>query len=149
MATVPNRQHKPRNCFGLSASCSLPSIDPKVTIRLPWFLSLSSPIYETAATRREVLPPVSETGGDYLGSFAPPAGRRPGYQRAHGGRGHRNQRAGTPRGRGHPRVVHPAQPDVYHNHRSGGHPQSIVGTGPRAEWRWEERRVGQEGRYRW
>src|ERR1019366_2193333 len=100
MAKVPNRQHKPRYCFRLSWNRSLLSIDPKVTIRLPWVLSLPDPNYETAATRREVLPPVSETGGDYLGSFAPPAGRRPGYQGAHGGRGHRNQRAGTPRGGG-------------------------------------------------
>src|ERR1017187_5518953 len=98
MAKTANRKHKPRNCFRLPLNCSLPSIDPKVTIRLPWVLSLSNPNYETAATRREVLPPVPETGGDHLGSFAPPVGRRPGHQRAPGGRGHRNQRAGTPRG---------------------------------------------------
>src|ERR1035441_4276799 len=98
MAKVPNRQHKPRNCFRLSWNRSLLSIDPKVTIRLPWVLFTSSPNYETAATRREVLSPFSETGGDHLGSLAPPAGRRPGHQRAPGGRGHRNQRAGTPRG---------------------------------------------------
>jgi hypothetical protein len=29
-------------------------------------LSTSSPLYETAATRGEVLPPLSETGGDHL-----------------------------------------------------------------------------------
>src|ERR1039457_4452989 len=98
MAKVPKRKHRPRNCFRLSRNCRLLSIDPKVTIRLPWVLSLPDPDYETAATRREVLPPFSETGGDYLVSFAPPARRRPVHQRVHGARGQLNRRAGTPPG---------------------------------------------------
>src|ERR1035438_6720217 len=77
MAKAPNRKHKPENCFRLSPNCHCPSIDPQLPIRLPLDSFHPCPNYETAATRGEVLPPVSETGGDHLGSFAPPAGRRP------------------------------------------------------------------------
>src|ERR1035441_10929446 len=86
MAKASNRKHKPENCFRLSPNCHRPSIDPQLPIRLPLDSFHPCPNYETAATRGEGLPPVSETGGDHLGSFAPPAGRRPGRQRANGGR---------------------------------------------------------------
>src|ERR1022692_1206968 len=98
MAKTPKRKLNRENCSRLSPNCHRRWIDPRPAIRLPWVLSISSPHYETAATGREVLSPVSETGGDHLGSFAPPAGRRPGNERASGGRCHRNQRAGTSRG---------------------------------------------------
>src|ERR1035441_10941878 len=68
MAKAPNRKHKPENCFRLSPNCHRPSIDPQLPIRLPLDSFHPCPNYETAATRGEVLPPVSDRKSTRLNS---------------------------------------------------------------------------------